>query len=315
MIVGGEDWRSQFGRLSWAEGAIAGVTGNLAEAEHQLAKAIRIFHRYHRPFEEAESRFDLGRARIESGDPKGHAEFDAAIRIYRRIGAGQAWIDRVEVERGRMGAGQADGSKVNQASPEAEFRREGEYWTISYCSETFRVQDAKAVRVIAHLLRNPGHQFHARELAALDNPPSSADNSPRALDRYEADEISGDLGDAGPGFDGRARAEYREHLSEVRSAIDEAERNNDIGRAAKLRAEADALSSEIARELGLQGRERKQSSHSERARLAITKSIHRGIDKIRELNPALGRHLANSIRTGYLCWYTPDPENQVVWRL
>ncbi|HEY2484920.1 MAG TPA: AAA family ATPase [Candidatus Binataceae bacterium] len=315
MIVGGEDWRSQFGRLSWAEGAIAGVTGNLAEAEHQLAKAIRIFHRYHRPFEEAESRFDLGRARIESGDPKGHAEFDAAIRIYRRIGAGQAWIDRVEVERGRMGAGQADGSKVNQASPEAEFRREGEYWTISYCSETFRVQDSKAVRVIAHLLRNPGHQFHARELAALDNPPSSADNSPRALDRYEADEISGDLGDAGPGLDGRARAEYREHLSEVRSAIDEAERNNDIGRAAKLRAEADALSSEIARELGLQGRERKQSSHSERARLAITKSIHRGIDKIRELNPALGRHLANSIRTGYLCSYTPDPENQVVWRL
>jgi non-specific serine/threonine protein kinase len=65
----------------------------------------------------------------------------------------------------------------------------------------------------------------------------------------------------------------------------------------------------------LQGRERKQSSHSERARLAITKSIHRGIDKIRELNPALGRHLANSIRTGYLCSYTPDPENHVVWRL
>jgi non-specific serine/threonine protein kinase len=161
------------------------------------------------------------------------------------------------------------------------------------------------------LLQHPGHQFHARELAALDSRLPSASG---ALDRHEADQISTDLGDAGPGLDARARTEYQARLGELRAGIDEAERDNDLGRVEKLRAEADALSAVIIREAGFRGRERKQSSHSERARVAITRSIHRGIEKIRELNPVLGRHLANSIRTGYFCSYAPDQASQVTWR-
>ena len=87
-----------------------------------------------------------------------------------------------------------------------------------------------------------------------------------------------------------------------------------ISDAEKLRAGANALSSHIIREAGFRGHERKQSSHSERARLAVTKSIHRGIEKIRQLNPALGRHLANSIRTGYFCSYAPRQASPVTWR-
>ena len=151
----------------------------------------------------------------------------------------------------------------------------------------------------------------ASHLAALDSGlPSTA-----GARRDEADQISTDLGDAGPGLDSRARAEYQARLSELRAGIDEAERDNDLGHAEKLRAEADALSTHIIREAGFRGHERKQSSHSERARLAVTKSIRRVIEKIRELNPALGRHLANSIRTGYFCSYAPDQESQVTWRL
>jgi hypothetical protein len=53
---------------------------------------------------------------------------------------------------------------------------------------------------------------------------------------------------------------------------------------------------------------------AERARLSVTKNIRGAIEKIREANPALGRHLANSIKTGYLCSYSPDPTYPIVWR-
>lgn len=43
----------------------------------------------------------------------------------------------------------------------------------------------------------------------------------------------------------------------------------------------------------------------ERARLAVTKNIRAAIAKIRAMEPALGRHLATSIRTGYACVYAP----------
>ena len=74
------------------------------------------------------------------------------------------------------------------------------------------------------------------------------------------------------------------------------------------------LTAELAAGVGFQGRERRTSSHSERARLSVTKNIRGAIEKIREANSALGRHLANSIKTGYFCSYAPDPATLIVWR-
>jgi tetratricopeptide (TPR) repeat protein len=51
----------------------------------------------------------------------------------------------------------------------------------------------------------------------------------------------------------------------------------------------------------------------ERARLSVTKNIRGAVARIRSLQPALGRHLATSIHTGYACVY--DPERPVGWRV
>src|SRR5262249_54149575 len=49
------------------------------------------------------------------------------------------------------------------SAPDNVFRREGDYWTISYEGQAFRLRDARGLRCLAELLRNPG-----RELAAID---------------------------------------------------------------------------------------------------------------------------------------------------
>lgn len=312
ILSAGENWRGLAGNVSRAEAMLAAARGNMDSAATEFNRAIEIFVRYQLPFEHAEALLHWGRALDKTGEGAIASEkLDQAIELYRRIGAGQPWIDRVEGERAKVGPNRSNVLRIGQASVEAQFRKEGDYWRVSYSGETFRLQDSKALKVIAYLLQHPGHQFHARELAALDSRLPSASG---ALDRHDADQISTDLGDAGPGLDARARTEYQARLGELRAGIDEAERDNDLGRVAKLRAEADALSAVIIREAGFRGHERKQSSHSERARVAITRSIHRGIEKIRELNPVLGRHLANSIHTGYFCSYAPDQANQVTWR-
>ena len=51
----------------------------------------------------------------------------------------------------------------------------------------------------------------------------------------------------------------------------------------------------------------------ERARLAVTKRIKAAIDRIRHANPALARHLAGAITTGYFCSYAPKADSPASW--
>jgi hypothetical protein len=37
------------------------------------------------------------------------------------------------------------------------FRKEGEYWTIGYGANVFRLKDSKGLAYLAYLLRNPKH--------------------------------------------------------------------------------------------------------------------------------------------------------------
>jgi hypothetical protein len=76
----------------------------------------------------------------------------------------------------------------------------------------------------------------------------------------------------------------------------------------------DAIAQQLAAAVGFGGRDRRASSNAERARSAVTKRIKRAIDKIAEVIPPLGRHLATRIKTGYFCSYNPDPAHVPVWK-
>jgi hypothetical protein len=45
----------------------------------------------------------------------------------------------------------------------------------------------------------------------------------------------------------------------------------------------------------------------------VRSRVRDALDRIAEVNPALGRHLRRSVRTGTFCVYDPDPD--VVWEL
>ena len=47
--------------------------------------------------------------------------------------------------------------------------------------------------------------------------------------------------------------------------------------------------------------------------MAVTNQIRRALERIRAEHPALGRHLANALRTGFLCAYLP--EQPIQWLL
>lgn len=174
------------------------------------------------------------------------------------------------------------------------FRREGEYRLILYESDVFRLKETLGLSYLATLLANPGREIHVLELIG----------SHVAL-----------ASDAGPVLDLEARRAYRERIEELTTDLAEAERANDLERAARCRHELELLRAELSRGEGLGGRERASGSTSERARQAATKALKSALARIAAESPSLSRHLASTVRTGTYCRYDPDPRLPIVWRL
>ena len=195
------------------------------------------------------------------------------------------------------------------------FRREGEYWTVRYEGSVVRLKDAKGLRYLAQLLGNPGREYHAIDLEAAGG--QRARPAPSGVrDGAGPGElrVRPDLGDAGELLDAQAKAAYKARLDELEAELEEAEGFNDPGRAATAAAERDFLVDELARAVGLGGRDRRAASHAERARLNVTRAIRAAMANLARANPPLGRHLSATIRTGRYCSYTPDPRAPITWQ-
>jgi hypothetical protein len=191
------------------------------------------------------------------------------------------------------------------------FRREGEYWTVCYEGTVMRLKDAKGLRHLARLLTHPAREFHATDLEVADRQATPAGSQDRAAD--EGLVARPDLGDAGELLDATAKAAYKARVDELRAALEEAEGCNDPARAARARHELEFLVAELARAVGLGGRDRRAASHAERARLNATRAIRAAMANLARADPALGRHLAATVRTGRYCSYTPDPRVPITW--
>jgi hypothetical protein len=221
------------------------------------------------------------------------------------------------LQAARAGEGSRGGAATAAAPGAARnlFRREGEYWTVVFDGSVVRLRDTKGLRHLAQLLTHPGREFHAVDLEAAQRRPS-----PTALGRRGragAGELAvrPDLGDAGALLDATAKAAYQARLTELEEELEEAEQFNDPARATKAHQERDFLVQELGRAVGLGGRDRRAASHAERARLNATRAIRAAMANLARANPALGQHLAATIRTGRYCAYTPDPRAPLVWTL
>jgi hypothetical protein len=116
-----------------------------------------------------------------------------------------------------------------------------------------------------------------------------------------------DVGGApGPVLDEQARRAYQTRVHELQTEIDDAKQANDWARADRAEVELDALVEQLSQAFGLSGRHRTGGAAGERARAAVTHRIRAAIRRIADVDPALGQHLLNAVKTGTWCAYQPD---------
>jgi hypothetical protein len=108
ILAGGADWRGIAGKVRLAEALLAGQRAGPEAAGPAFEEAIGIFRRYSTPWLEARALEEWGRIQA-----RGRRRSDAArLRreaesLYRRIGAGEPWLERLRAMSG------ASGSRLN----------------------------------------------------------------------------------------------------------------------------------------------------------------------------------------------------------
>ncbi len=200
------------------------------------------------------------------------------------------------------------------ATDAASLRREGEFWTVTFGGRTCRMRDSKGLAYIAFLLRHPGRPLHVTEVVHLGNAASSGSAAGRP--RFdESTAVRRGLGDAGGALDQQAKAAYKQRYEELEASLDEARQFNDQGSIGRIEREMEFLVHEISSATGLGGRDRRAGSDAERARVNVTRSISRAIQKLHKAHPELARHLDQAIRTGTFCTYVAEPGTARTWDL
>jgi hypothetical protein len=256
-----------------ARGRVRLADDDAADAERCSSDAARLWSEIGAPYEAAVARTVLAAA-LRAGGREQQATLE--------LDAARTVIDQIQ-----------DATRAD--SEIRVFRREGDYWSVEFEGRTVRVRDLKGVRHLAHLLVHPGQEFHVLDLVAVDTGQQTAS------------------GDAGVMLDAPAKLAYRRRLAEIEDDIEQARALEDAEREAQADAERDFLLAELARAVGLGGRDRRASSDSERARSGVTRAVRQGIARIAEHHPELGEHLERSVRTGTYCAYVPEPSVVGAW--
>ncbi len=295
-----------------AHGRVRLAEGDTAAASRDFETAVQQWGDIGAPYETALARIGLGNAlRAEGKEERALLEFRAARATFERIGA----ID--QDPRAAQVCGEVAPARQPPLHPPTDarlggaavFHREGDYWSVGFEKHTTRLRDSKGLQYLARLLANPGRQFHVLDLVAGGKAVLDMSREPGGS------RLVPDAGDAGQLLDARAKKAYRRRLAEIDEDIEEARAMADVDRAAQADAERECLVRELARAVGLGGRDRRAASASERARSAVTRAIRHGLARIREHDASLGEHLDHVIRTGTYCAYLSDSRVPVVWKL
>lgn len=209
-------------------------------------------------------------------DPAGDLDADLVAPLDRDPGAARAPAPR--------------------ARARATLRRRGLVWTIAYDGVITSLKQARGLEYLALLLSEPGVEQHALSLEQAARPTAGFVGPASGKDPLA------ELGDLD---------QLRERFTELRAEIDEAEAFHDEERGARASAHLDALTRRLAERAGVDDGD--GAARSERARVNVTRAIRAVMAKIGANDPALGRHLETTLRTGMYCVYRPDPRVTLTW--
>ncbi len=288
-----------------AEGRVCLARADGAGACRAFEAAVRQWSDIGAPYETALARMGLaGALRAEGQGERASLELRAARSAFDRIGAARAaraCAEQPEPEPPRAASNAPPGDANMLVC-------EGDTWLVAFGGRSARLRDSKGLRYLARLLGNPGRELTALELVALERG-EPADGNHHLEPGLHVE------GDAGPLIDSRAKDAYRRRLAEIEEDLAEAHAGRDSARAAQANAEREFLARELARAVGLGGRDRSAGSPLERARSAVTRAMRHALSRIREHHAPLAEHLDRTIRTGRHCVYLPDPRLPVEWTI
>ncbi|HYU16397.1 MAG TPA: BREX system ATP-binding domain-containing protein [Candidatus Acidoferrum sp.] len=273
--------------IAHAQGIVAFALGRPEEAarrcQHALGLAERIGARA------CIAWIELAWGEGLTGEPGGRSHLDRALAIAEDL----RMPDVATRARAALEATTSPGRQraARAAAPVFSMSDDGREWSIAHAGRVHRMRSVRGLAMLKRLVENPHVEIHALDLCV-----DPAAGASRAFD----------LGDAGPILDPRARREYRARLAELGAELEEAERFQDTGRAARLRVEVDALTGQLSAAFGLGSRERRAGSAVERARIVVQRRVREAIKRIGDHDSELGRHLDWTVRTGTFCAYEPE---------
>src|SRR5215469_575761 len=198
----------------------------------------------------------------------------------------------------------------------AIFALTGESWTLEYAGVSFSLRNTLGLSYLQRLVQHPGEEVHALDL--LMGPGAHAvqegkDPNKDALINSE-EFIPSRPGDLGPMLDPQAKQNYRRRINELNEELDDLRERGAHEQAEKVESELEFIKYELAKSVGLGGRDRHAGSAAERARINVTRAIRTAIQRVSEQNKLLGKLFDESIRTGSFCRYMPNPKVQINWR-
>jgi len=300
-------------------GLLAAALGRHNEADAHFRHAEELAERMRmRPWF-AHARHDRARTLLVRNGP---GDRDLAASLLRQAHGAAERLGMIALQ-GRTGgilaelgelrpaAGDPAPSELRPRDAVAEFRREGEYWSVEFEDQAFRLRDSKGMGYLSRMLAEPGREFHALDL--VQGPGQRSAHTQREDVETRAGAVA--FGDAGAVLDPQAKDAYRRRVADLEEEIEDAEAMGDVARAERAASERDFIARELAAALGLGGRDRVVASASERARVNATRAIKAALARIAEQSEALGRHLDATVRTGTYCSYVPDPRAVVAWRV
>lgn len=284
QLSGGHVQMTYEGPLARARGLLEAALGRYDAAEQRLEDALTVVSEQgFRPWV-AQLNYDLGTVLQRAG--RGGRARDAFLRA-RELAVElpmPGLVGRASKRLVQLGASDATAPAPSGPTVRAtlQLRHEGETWELRFDGRSIRLKDSRGLQLLARLVEHAGQEIHVLALAS-DDPGSSLQ------DRGASDAL-----------DARAKREYQERLSELTSELARAEDDHDRGRAERLRRELEALRAELSRTVGLGGRGR-SAGPAERARVNVQRRLKDALARITELDPACGRFLERSVRTGNYC--------------
>ena len=176
LLPHAEDYSVHYGVCARYLGLAANLLGRRDEADAHFQQAHLVSERLGARYWAARGRLDHGRMLVEKGHPD---DRERAVELLR---AAREELLAMGIEVYAQRAGDLL-DRVQPIAPitsdDARLVQDGEEWTFHYEGDVARLRDSKGLRFLAQLLRNPGQQVHALDLA----PASDAERARQSVTR------------------------------------------------------------------------------------------------------------------------------------